>query len=111
VRRVALVWLVLRRYRFDAGNTPTDDVVSYFKDVHLDGMSSGLTNLVENVCDAADRGFDLKSYKLQIQFSRDPSEDPPSAATLSIQSQWSRLVFATHALLPDSLKESRRRFN
>jgi hypothetical protein len=109
MNRVALVWLVLKRYGFDSGNTPRDDVVSQFKSAHLEGMSSGLTNLVENVCDAADRGFDLRSYKLQMQFSRDPSDEPPSASTLSIQSQWSRIVFATHSLLPDSLKESRRR--
>lgn len=108
---VALVWMTLRRYRFEAGNTPTDDEIAAgvgSPDESDEALARGLKTLVESVCDAADRGYTLSTYKLEMNVNRGPNDEPPSASMLSIQSQWARIVFATVQLLPDSLLDARK---
>jgi hypothetical protein len=107
---IAIVFLTLQRYNFAAGSVPPgDDVLRSFKGTAVEDLARGLRSLVDNVSDAADKGYSLDTYKMELNLSRDPSIEPPSPATLSIQSQWSRIVFATYNLLPEALREPKRR--
>lgn len=107
---IVLVFLTLQRYKFDAGEAAVnDDVLSHLRGTQMEELSRGLNSLVESICDAADRGYNLSTYKMEQQLSRSEGDEQPSAATLSIQSQWSRIVFATYSLLPDALTGPRKR--
>jgi hypothetical protein len=108
---IAIVFLTLQRYNFAAGALvdPADDVLSSLKGTHMEDLARGLRSLVDNVCDAADKGYSLDTYKMELNLNRDPNNEPPSPATLSIQSQWSRIVFATHHILPEALRGPKRR--
>lgn len=107
---VSLVWLTLRRYEFPVGlEEDDDDITSGLGADDSEALARGLNSLVENVCAAADKGYTLSTYKLEQNVSRGPEEEVPSASTLSIQSQWARIVFATIKLLPDALKAEKKR--
>lgn len=105
---IALVFLTLERYNFNSGNVQNDDILSHFNPGQ-EQLAHGLKILVESVSDAADRGYTLSTYKMEMQLNRQEGEEPPSPATLSIQSQWSRMVFTTIRILPEALKEQKKR--
>lgn len=101
---IALVYLTLARYGFSSENKPPavkDDV----KGGSLEKLVPGLQALVGSVCDAADRGYNLQTFKMEESLKRDVGGDPLSSAQASIKSQWSRIVFTTVRILPDSLKK------
>lgn len=106
---IALVFLTLQRYNFNSGNTQNDDVLSHFAPSQ-EQLARGLKALVNSVCDAADKGYTLSTYKMEMQFNRKQGEEPLSPASLSIQSQWSRMVFTTIKILPEALKDPKKRF-
>lgn len=103
---VALVYLTLARYGFprDSGGNVREE----FKGTGMEILSEGLAKLVESVASAADRGYDLQKYKMELSLNQDKDSKPLSAAELSIRSQWSRIVFSTINILPDDLRQRRR---
>eukprot|EP00177_Eucheuma_denticulatum_P000181 GFKZ01000323.1.p1 GENE.GFKZ01000323.1~~GFKZ01000323.1.p1 ORF type:complete len:246 (+),score=33.09 GFKZ01000323.1:338-1075(+) len=102
---IALVYMTLAKYRFVSERTPPS-VQSDLKGTTLDPMLGGLGGLVESVCDAADRGYNLQTFKMELSMKAQ-ADNPISPEQASIRSQWSRIIFATVAILPDSLKGKR----
>lgn len=85
-----------------------DDILAHFKSTD-EKLARGLEAIVESVGDAADRGFTLKTFKMERAMQRAPDEEAPSPSTASIESQWGRIIFSTIALLPESLKEKKKK--
>lgn len=102
---IALVYMTLAKYRFTSEQTPPS-VKSDLKGTTLDPMIRGLGALVESVADAADRGYNLKTYKMELSMKAQP-DNPITPEQASIRSQWARIVFATVGILPDSLRGKR----
>lgn len=99
---LSLVYLTLTKYRFTSERTPpplTEDL----RGTTLEPLIPGLTGLVESVCDAASRGYSLQTFKMELNLKKDVKDKPISGAEASIRSQWSRIIFATFNILPDSL--------
>lgn len=106
---VSLVWLTLRRYGFPTGReVDDDDITSGLGTDDSQELAEGLVKLVRSVCEAADAGYDLSTYKLEQSIGRKEGEEPPTASMLSIMSQWARIVFATINILPNELKSQRK---
>lgn len=106
---VSLVWLTLRRYGFPTGReVDDDDITSGLGTDDSEELADGLVMMARSVCEAADAGYDLSTYKLEQNIGRKEGEVPPSASMLSIMSQWARIVFATIKVLPDELKSRKK---
>lgn len=101
-----LVYMTLARYGFKSERTPPP-VASDLKGTSMEKLVGGLNALVDSVCDAAARGYNLQTFKMELSLMKADGEKPLSGAEASIRSQWTRIVFATVNILPDSLKRSR----
>lgn len=103
---ITLVYLTLKRYRF-ASERYIADIEGDLRGTDLDKILKGLVGLVENVCQAAEKGFDLNTWKMELRLKKNEHDKEISPAEASIRSQWSRIVFATVTILPDGLKPSK----
>lgn len=99
---LALVYATLSRYRF-----PTErgilDARAELSQSELSEMAPTIFSLVDAVCDAAQRGYDLQRFKLERNLVKDQDSPPEDADEASIRSQWARIVFSTLDLLPGEL--------
>lgn len=100
---ISLVYLTLARFSFKSERTPPD-VRDELAGTKFADLASGLFRLVDTVCEAAKKGYNLDSFKLELRLKMDPADKELSGAQSSIRSQWSRIVFATVSILPDSMK-------
>lgn len=100
---IALVYLTLAKYKFTSENTPPA-VSSDLQGSKLEALVIGLTGLVESVCDAASKGYTLQTYKMELSMKKGIDDKPISGAEASVRSQWSRIIFATYKILPDSMR-------
>lgn len=100
---LALVYMTLQRCRFPSERFSPMDVNADIKQTDISDLIPGLAALVESVCDANKRGYDLKRYKLELNLKKEPDSPQPDAAQASIRSQWARIVFSTLELLPGEL--------
>lgn len=98
---IALVYMTLARYNFNSENTPPP-VTSEFKGTRLGDIICGLANLVDSVCDAAKRGYNLQSYKMELSLQKGDKAKEVSPAEANVRSQWARIVFSTIRILPQS---------
>lgn len=71
-------------------------------------MLGGLSNLVDQVSEAARKGYDLARFKMELSLSDKPVENEADMGKINAQknlrSQWSRIVFTAINILPDSTK-------
>lgn len=98
---ITLVYLTLSRYRFISERTPPPPAAD-LKGTSLEKLVPGLSGLVESICDAAQRGYNLQTYKMELNLKVEADAKPSSGAEASIRSQWSRIVFTTYNVLPDT---------
>lgn len=101
---IILVYLTLSKSKLVPERTvPT--VKSELKGTQLEDLLSGLSALVDSVFEAEGKGYSLETFKMELTMQKDVGQNEPiTQAQANIRSQWSRIVFATLGLLPDSLK-------
>lgn len=104
---IALVYITLAKFNFESVNPPPR-VESDLKGTKVEGYIGGLRGLTDRVIEAAKSGLTLQTFKLQLSLT-DPvpegNSDPQLVnAQKNMRSQWSRIVFATLGILPDSTK-------
>lgn len=97
---ITLVYLTLGRCGFKSDNPPPP-VSKDLKGTKLEPLLVGLSGLVESVCDAAKRGYNLQTFKMELNFKSPEGSSQMSSAQANVRSQWSRIVFATVNILPD----------
>lgn len=100
---IALVYLTLTKYKFNSERTPPP-VSADLQGSKMESLVPGLTGLVESVCDAASKGYSLQTFKMELSLKKEASGKAISGPEASIRSQWSRIIFATFNILPDSLR-------
>lgn len=107
---MALVYSTLCKFKFESVNPPPP--VEYdLKGSKVSAMLSGLGRLVDNCVEAARKGYTLQTFKMELQLKdapidekKDENEIRMTNAQKNLRSQWSRIVFATINILPESLK-------
>lgn len=101
---ISLVYLTLSKCNFPS-DRPIPPVRNDVKGSKLDDIISGLTALVDSIVQAERRGYSLDTFKMELTMQKDIGEmEDLSQAQSNIRSQWSRIVFATLAVLPENLK-------
>lgn len=99
---ITLVYLTLQKVAFKSEKA-VPKVRDDLGESNVGKMVNGLTGLVENVVEAARKGFDLQRFKMELSLRSDTASDQLSGAEISIRSQWSRIVFMTVKVLPEEL--------
>lgn len=99
---LALVYATLSRYRFPSERGVLD-ARKELSESELSDIARAIFALVDSVCDAAQRGYDLQRFKLELNLKKDKDAPPLDANQASIRSQWARIVFSTLGLLPEEL--------
>jgi len=99
---VTLVYLTLMRCGFQS-DKPHTPIYTDLKGSKMEPILNGLTGLVDSVCEAAKKGYTLQTFKMELSLKAQPDTEKMSSAQASIRSQWSRIIFSTVKILPDSL--------
>lgn len=97
---IALVYLTLTRSTFKPDNPPPP-LSKDLQGTKMEPLLPGLSGLVESVCEAAKKGYNLQTFKMELTFKTQQETTQLSSAQANIRSQWSRIVFATVKILPD----------
>lgn len=100
---IALVYMTLAKYGFSSENPPPP-VVDEFKGTQLGDILQGLNALVDSIVAAAKRGYNLQTFKMELNLKKTEETRELSTAEANVRSQWSRIVFSTISILPESLK-------
>ena len=101
---ISLVYITLAKFGFVSERTPPP-IRNDLKGTKLESLIDGLEGLVVSVCDAAKQGYNLESWKMELNLKKDPSGKEITPGEASIRSQWSRIVFSTVDILPEELKQ------
>lgn len=101
---ISLVYITLARFGFVSERTPPP-IRNDLKGTKLESLTDGLEGLVVSICDAAKRGYNLESWKMELNLKKDPSGREITPGEASIRSQWSRIVFTTVNILPEELRQ------
>lgn len=113
---LGLVYMTLARYGFPSANTPPP-AEAELTGARVGPVVSGLAGLVDDVKEAAGRGYTHSSYQMERRLAESAGAQGKKAdmdaaegkskytpAEQSLRSQWTRIVFATIDLLPDDVK-------
>lgn len=118
-KQTRLIWIVLVYLTLATTKLqPERPINPVYRDVSgtpLAELVSGLTSLVDSIRTAERKGYNLQTFKMEIAMQTDGNSSTASTSTsedaqratqaqANIRSQWSRIIFCTLHLLPDSLK-------
>lgn len=106
---MSLVYSTLSKFKFESANPPPPVDID-LKGSKLATLVGGLSRLVDSCIEAARKGYTLQTFKMEMQLQEVGQEERKNAdirlsnAQKNMRSQWSRIIFATIKILPDTLK-------